>query len=154
MIAFHGSNVDIESVDLKMCRRYTDFGKGFYLSIDENQARKRAEAKANAYGGSPVVTKWEILTEKCMFEDLNIKEFETETEEWAEFVFKSREIGEENEYDIVIGPIADDNMRYLFRNVRLKQMTIKELVEKLTYQMPTKQVCFRTQRSLKILKKI
>lgn len=103
MKAFHGSNIDVESVNLILCRKYTDFGKGFYLSFDENQAQKRAAAKANAYGGSP---------------------------------------------------IADDNMRYLFRNVRLGQLTIKELVEKLTYQKPTMQICFRIERSLKLLKKI
>lgn len=32
MILYHGSNLDIASINLNMCRPYKDFGKGFYLS--------------------------------------------------------------------------------------------------------------------------
>ena len=42
MILYHGSNLDIASINLNMCRPYKDFGKGFYLTSMEEQARKMA----------------------------------------------------------------------------------------------------------------
>ena len=32
MILFHGSNIEIDKIDLNKCRPYKDFGKGFYLT--------------------------------------------------------------------------------------------------------------------------
>ena len=38
MKLYHGSNVSIETIDLKRGRKGKDFGQGFYLSADRNQA--------------------------------------------------------------------------------------------------------------------
>lgn len=35
---YHGSNVKIETIDLKKSRPNKDFGRGFYLSADREQA--------------------------------------------------------------------------------------------------------------------
>ena len=40
MRLYHGSNVVIESINLAMCRPYKDFGKGFYLTDIEEQAKQ------------------------------------------------------------------------------------------------------------------
>ncbi|MGN1144096.1 MAG: DUF3990 domain-containing protein, partial [Anaerovoracaceae bacterium] len=32
MILYHGTNLDITSISLNMCRPYKDFGKGFYVT--------------------------------------------------------------------------------------------------------------------------
>lgn len=38
MILYHGSTTDIEQVDLAKSKPNKDFGKAFYLSLDEEQA--------------------------------------------------------------------------------------------------------------------
>ena len=38
MILYHGSNVAIDVIDLSKSRPGKDFGKGFYLSADRQQA--------------------------------------------------------------------------------------------------------------------
>ena len=38
MILYHGSNVAIEKIELEKSKPYKDFGKGFYLSENEEQA--------------------------------------------------------------------------------------------------------------------
>ena len=43
MKLYHGSNVSIETIDLKRGRKGKDFGQGFYLSADRNQAQMMAE---------------------------------------------------------------------------------------------------------------
>ncbi|MBQ7078992.1 MAG: DUF3990 domain-containing protein [Fibrobacter sp.] len=32
MILYHGSNCEIEKIDLAMCRPFKDFGQAFYLT--------------------------------------------------------------------------------------------------------------------------
>ncbi len=40
MILYHGSNIEIENVDLSKCRPYKDFGQGFYLTTIKEQAQQ------------------------------------------------------------------------------------------------------------------
>ena len=55
MILYHGSNVDIQEIDLTKCRPYKDFGKGFYLTDIKNQARDMAKRVVKIYGGIEVL---------------------------------------------------------------------------------------------------
>jgi hypothetical protein len=43
---YHGSTVDIDCIDLRMSRPNKDFGRGFYLSADRQQAWRMGELKA------------------------------------------------------------------------------------------------------------
>lgn len=42
MILYHGSNMNIDKIDLEMSKPNKDFGKGFYLSESEEQAMEMA----------------------------------------------------------------------------------------------------------------
>ena len=42
---YHGSNVKIETPDLSHSKPYKDFGRGFYLSEDRQQALNMANQK-------------------------------------------------------------------------------------------------------------
>lgn len=45
MILYHGSNTNIQYIDLNLCRHYKDFGKGFYLTdIKETQLYRESSA--------------------------------------------------------------------------------------------------------------
>lgn len=43
MIVFHSSSCVVEHPDLTFSRDYLDFGKGFYVTTIEEQARKYAQ---------------------------------------------------------------------------------------------------------------
>ena len=91
MILYHGTNVDIASISLNMCRPYKDFGKGFYLTSLEEQARKMAYRVSKIYGGKPVINMYEIDNDFLLDKELAIMDFGTEvTEEWATFVMNNR----------------------------------------------------------------
>lgn len=45
MKLYHGSNMDISVPDLSKSKPYKDFGQGFYLSADKNQATEMAKQK-------------------------------------------------------------------------------------------------------------
>ena len=45
MILYHGTNLDIDRIDLEKCAPYKDFGKGFYTTTIFKQAKAMAFAK-------------------------------------------------------------------------------------------------------------
>lgn len=91
MRLYHGSNIAIDSINLAMCRPYKDFGKGFYLTDIKEQAEKMAVRVSKIYGGSPIVTTYEIQDDFRKIESITIKDFGLETtEEWAKFVMNNR----------------------------------------------------------------
>lgn len=159
MKLYHGSNVSIDTIDLKRGRRGKDFGQGFYLSADAMQARMMAERTVDREeSGSPILTTYEfdeaILTSVS---DLKVKAFEGYTEEWAEFIMmnrnnKSRE--QVHDYDIVYGPIADDKVGLQISRYQLQYIPMTELIRQLTFVRPTFQFFFGTERAIKLLHKI
>ena len=68
MILFHGSNIKIDVIDLTKSKRYKDFGQAFYLSAEEEQARKMAIAKVVQFGGEESVTSFDF-NESCLSSD-------------------------------------------------------------------------------------
>lgn len=60
MILYHGSNVQIDAIELWRCNRFKDFGQAFYLSADINQAEEIAQTRADFLGGSPIVNSFEF----------------------------------------------------------------------------------------------
>ena len=51
MKLYHGSNVAIDVIDLSKSRPGKDFGKGFYLSADKQQANEMAESASKKNSG-------------------------------------------------------------------------------------------------------
>lgn len=159
MILYHGSNVEITKIDLPMSRPYKDFGKGFYLSADINQAKRMAEQRASLMlDGKPILNKFSF-DEKLMTDgSLKVLTFNDYTTEWAEFVLKNRDINVNqpcHDYDIVFGPIADDGVTFQLRRYKAGAISLERLVEELKYSRGiTFQYFFGTKRAISKLKKI
>lgn len=165
MNLYHGSNTDIKEINLAMCRPYKDFGQGFYLTVMKEQAEKMANRVASIYGGSPVLNVYEIDDDFMHMKDLKIKDFGAETsEEWVRFIrnnrskkyadFANPECNLDNKYDIVIGPIADDNMALLFRQYENGMITFENMLNGMIYKKTTNQYSFHTQKAVSLLKKV
>ena len=165
---YHGSNIAIDNINLAMCRPYKDFGQGFYLTDIEKQAEKMAIRVARIYGEKPIVNIYEIDDDFKDFKDLKdlkIKNFGIQTtEEWARFVMNNRSrvftdiknvlCNKDNKYDIVIGPVADDNMALLFRQYENEIIDFETLVKGMIYKETSSQYSFHTEKSVKLLRKV
>lgn len=162
---YHGSNIQIDHVNLAMCRPYKDFGKGFYLTDIKEQAERMAARVARIYGGSPVVNVYEIEDDFKESVDIQIKDFGNQTtEEWAKFVMNNRSrsfideknvlCNKDNKYDIVIGPVADDDMALLFRQYENEIIDFETLVQGMIYKKTSSQYSFHTERSIQLLRKV
>ena len=153
MKLYHGSNTKIEKIDLSKCRPYKDFGQGFYLTEIKEQAEKMASRTAHIYEGEPVVTEFEF--DESALTKLSVKQFDGPNEEWALFVLANRSKESQqptHSYDIVIGPVADDDIAQLFRNFNDGYINLAMLVEGLKYKKVSSQYFFHTEAATKYLK--
>lgn len=84
--------------------------------------------------------------------NLKILKFDEYSEKWLEYIIKCRKgfVDEEN-YDIVIGGIANDevfNTIELFFDGLIDKM---EAIKRLKYEKPNIQMCFKTEKALEYL---
>ena len=56
MILFHGTNTDIDTIDLSRSLNHKDFGKGFYLTSSRDTAIRMAEKKAQEIESANTMT--------------------------------------------------------------------------------------------------
>lgn len=75
MILYHGTNINIHSIDLTLCHPYKDFGRGFYTTELLEQAKKMAMRVARIYGGEPVVNVYNIDDNFKKNAEISIKDF-------------------------------------------------------------------------------
>lgn len=152
---YHGSNQTIDRVDLSKGKRQKDFGQGFYTTHLIDQARQWAVKIAERYGGDATVTEFAFDLEGAVSDGLNVKIFENPTSEWAEFVMYNRKnIASQHSYDIVIGPVANDNISRLFGLYDMDIIDLDMLMTGLIYKELNSQYFFATERALKYLKKV
>lgn len=156
IILYHGSDIEIKAIDLAKSRINKDFGRGFYLSSDLNQARNFAKYKADqpeSKTKTHIITKFAI--DETVFTDgtLRVKHFEGYSLEWAQFIKENRKT-RNNDYDVVIGPIANDDVKTQFSRHLMGEITLEELMESLKWKKCTYQYCFISEQAISHLKVI
>ena len=156
MRLYHGSNELITGIDLSKGRKYKDFGQGFYTIPIKQQAVLWAKRISERYGGTPTVTEFEFDLEQALTDGINIKTFEQPDKEWALFVManRNRMIDFKHDYDIVIGPVADDNMARLFGLYDMNIIDLEAVVAGLIYKDLNSQYFFATNDALKYIRKV
>ena len=156
MKLYHGSNTDIESINLTKGLKHKDFGKGFYLTPDRETAIRMANKKARLFKGEATLITYEF-DESALHSDLKVKIFpEKACVEWFLFVDANRD--RENKmpvhgYDIVVGPIADDGVVLQLTNFREGLHTPEDAAKLLQDKYLDQQYYFGTERALQYLTK-
>lgn len=157
MKLYHGSNQTILHIDLSKGRKFKDFGQGFYTTHLREQAVYWSKRISDRFGGMATVTEFEFDMDSAEADGLNIKIFDNPDKEWALFVMANRKQGNENfghDYDIVIGPVADDRMARLFGLYEMEIIDLDAVVAGLVYKNLNSQYFFATERSLNYIKRI
>lgn len=158
MILYHGSNMDIESIDLSRSSVGKDFGCGFYLTASKEQAERMGLRRARLYGGGKVVSSFEFDEKAAREAGMSIKDFESYSKEWADFILANRKNDTRtqiHDFDIVHGPVANDDVGYQIRRLLAGMITIETFLEELKYKEGiTYQYFFATERSVQFLKKL
>ncbi len=157
MKLYHGTNKDFDRIDLLKSKPNKDFGRGFYLSADYGQALNMAQVKVEQLEtGYPVVQSY--LVEDDALDALHVLRFDGYSEEWAKFILLNRNnpTGKPvHNYDVVIGPIANDRVGVQLWRYENHSIDLPTLVHNLQYMKGvTIQYFFGTERAIKLLKRI
>ena len=156
MILYHGTNAIIEDVDLSQSRVGKDFGLGFYLTPDEQVAHRQAERKFEQFGEGEVIV-YKFFVDDDALTTANTLRFDGYTLDWARFVLnnrKNRTRIQAHDYDIVIGPIANDVVGYQIRRVEEGIISEEQFLEEIKYHMVTIQYLFATPKAINLLQRI
>ncbi len=140
---YHGSNVKVEVSEILARGFNKDFGYGFYCTNLEKQAQKWALTKRFEH----VVSVYQYTID----EKMNVLSFPEMTDGWLDFVVACRR-GVKHDYDIVEGPMADDQIWDYVEDFMDGSITREAFWVLVKFKYPTHQIVFCTNRALKTLK--
>lgn len=147
MTVYHGSTEIIKNPDVLHSYRSLDFGKGFYVTSNKEQAKVWAKRKGVILESKKSIVNIFEMNENFSF--LQCKNFGEDLSEWIDFVCHCRDGGRDYEkYDLIFGKVANDKV---FRVVDMyhnglwdKERAIKEIKAYPDYG----QIAFITQKAI------
>lgn len=153
---YHGSNIKIDQIDLSKCKLGKDFGRGFYLNPNFDQAYKMAVRTTNINKvGSEIVSAFEFEDSILLDPNFKVKIFPDYSKEWADFVVANRNNKSEipiHPFDIVIGPIADDYVGTQIYRYSRGFIDIERLITELKFEEISIQYFFGTEKAVNLLR--
>ena len=147
MIVYHGSDNIVDSPDVVHSFRRLDFGQGFYVTTNREQAIRWAKRKEFISESSTAYLNiYELSDEQS---GLVVKTFPEDMEEWIDFVCACRDGDLKYQaYDIIKGKVANDKV---FRVVDLYHSGIwdkKRALEEIKVYPGYDQMAFISQKAI------
>lgn len=153
MKLYHGSTVVVKQPTIRIGRKNTDFGKGFYTTTDFDQAARWARIRSKRSGTDvAIVSVYEIDDNILQNKDFNIMEYHRATEQWLNFVVNNRRTAPLHDYDIVLGPVANDNLYATISMYENGQLSVEAAIVQLNTHVLYNQVSFHTKEALSQIK--
>ena len=152
MICYHGSDVIVDSPRILDAKRPLDFGGGFYTTTSEIQAKNWAIKVS--YRNNTIqkyINKYEFDLEEAK-KNLNVIIFDKSDEKWLDFICANRNRKYIGDYDIVIGPVADDKVYRVIVEYENGDVDKELALKRLKTETLCDQILFHTDESLKYLK--
>ena len=151
MILYHGSNVTVRKPHLLASARAVDFGAGFYLTTNREQAEKWAVIVQKRQM-SGIATVSEFVIDDAKFAALKIRNFPQPDREWLLYISANRNgNGIPFDYDVVIGPVANDNTMPVITLYLKGSYDEEEALKRLLPQKLKDQYAFKTEKALNLL---
>ena len=154
MICYHGSDTIVDLPRILEAKRPLDFGGGFYVTTSEAQAKSWAAKVAYRNNNNHrCVNRYEFDLEKAKLE-LTVIHFDTADEKWLDFICGNRSGKSTEDYDIVVGPVADDRVYRVVVEYENGDLDKETALKNLKTQALCDQILFHTEKALKYLKYI
>ena len=151
MILYHGSNIKVNHPRIIASKRLLDFGTGFYLTSDKEQAERwAARTTDRRKEGAPLISVFSVNVD--MFNNLNVLKFDAADMEWLKYVTSNRSgVMEKDLFDVVQGPVANDQAIRTVNNYLHGYLTAEMAIQLLLPQKLKDQFAFKTEKGLSIL---
>ena len=157
MRVYHGSYIKVDKIDLSKSKPNKDFGKGFYVTKFRHHAEEWAKIIGEKHGTDGYVSEFEFSENDFTQTICKIKHFDSYDEEWLDFIVKNRDKNNKisaQDYDIVIGPVADDKVQNTLRLYLKGKIAKEKFLKMLSHHEETHQICFCTLNSLQTIDRI
>lgn len=117
---YHGSYCEVQTPKLELCKKFKDFGQGFYLTTNIEQARQFAILTTRKAFDSGIINeiKWNGVVSCFTYEPHpsdKIKIYESANSDWLHCVVAHRRkntfdsvVVDLSQYDIIGGKVAND----------------------------------------------
>lgn len=154
MLCYHGSDTIVDSPRILEAKRPLDFGGGFYVTTNEMQAKNWAVKVAYRNNSKRRCINYYDFNFEIAKKDLIIIQFKKANEKWLEFICNNRSGKTIGNYDIVMGPVADDNVYRVIVEYENGDIDKETALKKLKIEKLYDQILFHTEKSLEYLKYI
>ena len=145
---YHGSQMSVPQPKAKVGRKNLDFGPGFYLTKIKKQAEDWAVVMAGRKGrnAEAVLNIFQFDMNQVAIDGVRIKSFPTYDLEWLDYVVACRR-GKDysDEYDIVEGGVANDNVIDTVEDYEKGIITAEQALGQLRYKKVNHQLCILSQ---------
>jgi hypothetical protein len=149
MVIYHGSNVIVSEPKVLPANRLLDFGEGFYTTSSYEQAKRWAQIVRDKKKSKEQIINIYEFDISGAEKELNIIRFDAPDSEWLQFVTACR-MGKKTslEYDIAIGPVANDNVYATIQLFETGLLSEAETIIRLKVEKIFDQILFHTEKSL------
>ncbi len=149
---YHGTDSDFAEIDLKKSLERRDFGTGFYTTTISSQAERWALNKKARNSSEHAYV---YVYEAEIPDTIAVKSFDGLSLEWLELVRANRQHGGvQHNFDVVIGPVANDDTMLTVNRFIQGIYTAEEALERLRFSKANDQVSFHTNAAISCLKLI
>lgn len=158
MLVYHGSYTVVEYPNLKFCDTFADFGKGFYLTTDKNQAIRFAKSVGKRHSQNYGIVNVYMLSN---FDGLDVYEFMDVSADWLNCIagFRNRRYYNlckaYRKYDVILGKVADDDTSLTLNNYVTagygeigSEKAVKTAIELLEPDKLKDQIALRTKKAI------
>jgi hypothetical protein len=153
MKVYHGSYMEISVIDLSKCELGRDFGRAFYVTKLREQAEFWAKRKGRVNNTNGYVTEYTFYENAFEHYNLKVLRFDGYDESWLDFVVVNRRPDAPlHDYDIVEGPVANDDIAQRIFAYLAGEISKADFLEELKFKHhPSHQIAFCTMASLQML---
>ena len=149
---YHGSIDIVENPEIRQPNRSLDYGSGFYTTTSFVQAQKLVKRRMKEKGVPKGYVNVYEFDDKVL-DSMKVLLFKKPNEEWVNFVMRNRtERGFTHDYDIVYGPVADDNVYTQFSLYEGGIISMPTLIQELKTYKLVDQYLFHTESALVAIK--
>lgn len=148
---YHGSLDIVAAPEIRTPNRALDYGAGFYLTSSESQAEAWVRRKLKGQAAVGFVNKYHY--DPTEVADLRILNFESADEAWLDFVMANRtDPAYFHNYDVVIGPVADDRVYAAFALYEARLLDKQDLIHELKSYKLVNQILIHTEKAIPCIK--
>ena len=141
MILYHTSSLEITQPSVLYSRDRLDFGKGFYTTTLKEQAILYGQRFVKR-GENAILNTYRLDDVKA---NCKYKTFSAYDSEWLDYITACRKGLPHEEYDIIEGGIADDQVFNTLDLYLSGIYTKEQALAQLQYKKPNHQVCITSQ---------